>query len=93
MHEEDLGVIHSYRNDAEQGFFTILESLGGGIGLLDIDQGDGRQDFVSFYVQRSFQFRLTAVGACVVVISPTPCRGWQTLIRRRRKRCTGLGVV
>ena len=40
---EDLGVIHSYRNDAEQGFFTILESLGGGIGLLDIDS-DGRQD-------------------------------------------------
>lgn len=37
------GVKHSYSNDAEHGFFTILESLGGGIGMLDFDR-DGLQD-------------------------------------------------
>ncbi len=40
---EQTGVIHAYRNSAEQGFFTILESLGGGVGMLDFDR-DGRLD-------------------------------------------------
>lgn len=43
----EAGVVHTYENGFEHGFFTILESLGGGVGMLDFDR-DGRQDlFVS----------------------------------------------
>lgn len=37
------GIDFTYRNDEEAGQFTILETLGGGVALLDYD-GDGRLD-------------------------------------------------
>jgi hypothetical protein len=37
------GIDFRYRNGAEEGHFSILESLGGGVALLDFD-GDGRLD-------------------------------------------------
>jgi hypothetical protein len=39
----DAGVNHTYRNGEEAGHLAILESLGGGVALLDYD-GDGRLD-------------------------------------------------
>jgi hypothetical protein len=41
----DSGVDAVYRNGEEAGEFTILESLGGGVGLIDYD-GDGLLDIV-----------------------------------------------
>lgn len=38
-----MGVIQDYRNGAEHSYYTILESLGGGIGILDFDH-DQRKD-------------------------------------------------
>ncbi|MBX9582270.1 MAG: hypothetical protein K2X87_18355, partial [Gemmataceae bacterium] len=37
------GIDHTYRNGEEAGHFAILESLGGGVALLDYDR-DGRLD-------------------------------------------------
>src|SRR5262245_30823792 len=37
------GIDHTYHNGQETGHFAILESLGGGVALLDFD-GDGRLD-------------------------------------------------
>jgi hypothetical protein len=37
------GIDHTYRDGQEAGLYAILESLGGGVGLLDYD-GDGRLD-------------------------------------------------
>ena len=42
---EELGVTASYRNGEEAGRNSILESLGGGVGILDYD-GDGLPDLV-----------------------------------------------
>ena len=39
----DSGVQFQYRNDEERGHFAILESMGGGVALLDFDQ-DGLLD-------------------------------------------------
>ncbi len=38
-----LGIEFTYRNGEEAGLFSIVESLGGGVGLLDYDR-DGRLD-------------------------------------------------
>ncbi len=40
---QDWGVNVEYRDGYEMGFFTILESLGGGVGVLDYDR-DGLRD-------------------------------------------------
>jgi enediyne biosynthesis protein E4 len=34
---EAMGVSHIYRNGEERGVFAIVESLGGGVGMLDVD--------------------------------------------------------
>lgn len=39
----ESGVLFAYHNDESAGRFAILESMGGGVGLLDYD-GDGRSD-------------------------------------------------
>lgn len=39
----ERGLQFTYRNDEEQGRFAIIESMGGGVGLLDFDR-DGRLD-------------------------------------------------
>ena len=39
----EAGIDFQYRNGEEQGTYTILESLGGGVGVTDLD-ADGRQD-------------------------------------------------
>lgn len=43
---DNLGVDWTYRNGEESGRFSIVESMGGGIGLCDFDQ-DGRLDIVA----------------------------------------------
>jgi len=40
---EESGIRFTYRNGQEAGHYAILESLGGGVGLIDYD-GDGRLD-------------------------------------------------
>jgi hypothetical protein len=40
---EESGIDFRYRNGQEAGLFAILESLGGGVGLIDFD-GDGLLD-------------------------------------------------
>src|SRR5262245_51802658 len=37
------GIVHTYRNGEEAGYFAILESLGGGVALIDYDN-DGLLD-------------------------------------------------
>jgi hypothetical protein len=43
----DSGVEAGYGNGEEAGYYTILESVGGGIGLLDHDGDDGLNIFVA----------------------------------------------
>ena len=49
----EWGVAVEYRDGSDMGFVTILESLGGGVGVLDYDR-DGRQDLY-FPMGGSFQ--------------------------------------
>ncbi len=42
-HAANLQIAHVYQNGSDAGFFAILESLGGGVGMLDFDH-DGMLD-------------------------------------------------
>lgn len=42
---DSSGIKHTYRNGEESNHLSILESLGGGVGVIDID-GDGMQDLL-----------------------------------------------
>jgi enediyne biosynthesis protein E4 len=65
------GIAHTYRNGEEAGQFTILESLGGGAGLIDFD-GDGLLDV---FLPGGGTF----TGANMQTIAGRPCKMYKNL--------------